>query len=107
MKHYIAIIVGPGEGCDYTIGCNNTWKVMRAENEDQVRDQILEEYGEFNGSPDPDIEEIIVYETTPGSNIVYSNLAQRSINLHKAWQEDSEEMKERREYERLKQKYGD
>jgi len=104
MKHYIAIIAGPGEGCDHTIGCNLNWKVLIAENEEQVRDKILEEYGELKGSSNPNIDEIIIYETVPDSNIVFYNLAERATNLYKM---NEEEMKEREEYERLKKKYGD
>ena len=107
MKNYIAIIIGLGEGCDHTIGCNLDWKVLREENEDQARDEILKEYGEFRGSRDPNIDEIILYEIIPGSNVVFSNLAERSIDLYWAWQKNEDEMKEREEYERLKKKYGD
>jgi len=28
---YIALLIGRGEGCDYTIGCNQTWITLKAD----------------------------------------------------------------------------
>lgn len=45
---YLVLIEGSGEGCDYTVGCNKTWKFYDA---DKTEREMFEDlYVCYNGS---------------------------------------------------------
>jgi len=46
---YIALMQGVGEGCDYTIGCNKTWKLLHASNKEDAEKEIVELFEYYGG----------------------------------------------------------
>ena len=111
VSHYIAILTGKGEGCDYTIGCNRTTIDVEGqtlkEAEHNLAEKICYEYGDFSE-----------LESRYGLfDILLVGVAQSQVIDMQAYidQEKLEEqleaqreadLREQSEYERLKVKFG-
>jgi hypothetical protein len=113
-KKFLAVIVGVGEGCDYTIGCNQTTTIVETADATVAFNKILEEYGEteFRNWENPDdfddhdfrIETITLYDITASIPIAMNvfNILNQEYQLYK---NKIKENPEYQEYLRLKQKF--
>jgi len=113
-KKFLAVIKGVGEGCDYTIGCNQTTTIIDAEDATAAFTQILKDYGEteFRNWKNPDdfdghdfrIETITLYDITATTPIAMNvfNILNQEYQLYK---DKIKENPEYQEYLRLKQKF--
>ena len=54
MKEYVALVEGCGEGCDYTIGCNQTWEFLEAEDMEDAKRSLLSDNVEYECDEDED-----------------------------------------------------
>lgn len=57
--NFVAILIGEGEGCDYTIGCNMSYRIFTVDSVEEALGLLKEDCKDFS---DPSIEEIILYE---------------------------------------------
>lgn len=114
-KKFLAVIEGVGEGCDYTIGCNQTTNIVETTDATAAFTQILEDYGEtefrnwknpesFNDRKEFRIETITLYDITDTNPI--------KMNAHYLLRQEYELYKDKimkdpeyQEYLRLKQKF--
>lgn len=106
MKYYLAEIVGAGEGCDYSIGCNVVVKKYNAENEQQVINQVLDDYG-FNylsGDGYLRIDGINIYEI-PENYTKVENLAQVYADKCKLYKQEQKAKEEKELLKKLQEKY--
>lgn len=109
MPKFLALITGTGEGCDYTIGCNKTWKVKEAENKEAFIKDILNDFGmlSFDKTSYPDILieklEVIEVETIE----VIEGIPEWYDQQWNLAKEQKKEDEERKLFEELKAKYGD
>jgi hypothetical protein len=63
MPKYVALIAGTGEGCDYTLECNKTWRISEAKNIEEFRACVLENSACWiQYRPDTLIEQLIIFE---------------------------------------------
>jgi hypothetical protein len=113
MKKYLALIYGTGKGCDYTIACNQTSKIVEADNEEIVVNNILKDYGQcieniYNEESCYDaeaiIDRIIVYEIK-SNGIIFEDLASQFEKEKDIFKKKLNENRERKLYEELKKKF--
>ena len=45
---FIVLAEGEGQGCDYTIGCNKTFKTLKAETWEEAEKEVAEICGEYS-----------------------------------------------------------
>ena len=56
---FVALLTGFGDGCDYTIDCNKSFKIFEAENQAEAVEKCKEIYEYYGGSyGEPKIEKI-------------------------------------------------
>jgi acyl carrier protein len=132
MPNYIAVIRGDGEGCDYTVACNE--KAIFYENTtlEKVVDNILQQYTEFhywaNANEDDDsfwdnpttpfedrdygwssldIYEISADHGDGGMQKMFDDIRAVRKKLGEKLAEKESEEQDKAEYERLKAKFGE
>lgn len=53
MKHFVILITGSGQGCDYALDCNKTWKYAQSESIEHLRKTLADEMwgnlGDYGG----------------------------------------------------------
>jgi len=105
MPTYVALITGCGEGCDYTLACNKTWEVGTAESKEAFLEDIREqyEYG-LDGDAEPRLDVVEIFEIN-GTGTRYDDLYHRYMSEWRAYQEKKKEDDERKQYEKLKEKF--
>lgn len=112
MRYYL-FLVGKGEGCDYTIGCNKTWKMIDAESEDIALDKAVKIINDYDG----DIERYIMIQSEGSlTEKVKDKIAEnrrleeeaeaREIQAEEERERQEAEERDRAEFERLKAKFG-
>jgi hypothetical protein len=104
MPDYYALMVGEGEGCDYTIGCNKTFEKMKAHNEHDAlkeTEKLCEEYYGENG-----LASLLVLEVHKAHRIPVKDIYRKMAEEEKKSKEEEKEKEERKELERLKTKFG-
>lgn len=111
MAEYYAFYVGKGEGCDYTIGCNQKFVKLESSNvEDaltEVENDIDESYGPSEYQPDGlPFKSITVFEVS-NYQIFDIKAHEESVrNMVLEATKEKEEEKERAEFERLSKKFS-
>lgn len=95
MADFIALFTGKGDGCDYTIGCNRTWKFIHARNMEEALEDAA-------GDVDDRIDCVEVIEI---SKKAYVNVAEIEENRRKMNSLLLLE-KKKEEYEKLKKELG-
>lgn len=124
---FLVLYTGYGQGCDYTIDCNKTWRFMEAENMQEAINTLMgdnpedwsdEEFDDFddckylwmrcgteNGNRYSKVEIFEIsnsFDLTPLCQIYRSVSDAREVRAKKKAVEE----KEREEYDRLKKKFG-
>ena len=111
MKKYLFIMEQHGEGCDYTIGCGMTTKVIEADSMDDALEKLTHPEGpdEYTEYLDGD------YELKTLKGVELDNVHNINLEILKKKYEQKKEdeklteekRKEKEEYLRLKEKFGD
>jgi hypothetical protein len=126
QSKYIAFVVGAGEGCDYTMGCNRSLFEIVAETDDQAHKGLFELlFGEWcedrkcwvsSGLHNPDnrVGEVYLFKVDSCSGNIISEMLQTKDIFDNSEKEQIETIRrhkseeaERLEYERLKAKFGE
>lgn len=63
---FILLLQGAGEGCDYTIGCNVTWKELKSTN---IKDAKLEAQKIVSSYDEPEIEDATLIQVASSETI--------------------------------------
>lgn len=114
-KKFLAVIEGVGEGCDYTIGCNQTTNIVEAEDATAAFTQILEYFGDtnfrewkspesFKNEPEFRIDTITLYDIT-ATNPIKMNSCFLLSQEYLLYKDKLLKDPEYQEYVRLKQKF--
>ena len=115
MKRYILLERNEGEGCDYTIGCNQRWSFFRAESKEKAIEHVIgakptngDDY-EDNLRPYLEREELLIV-TDEGKVIDLLPIVHEYEAEYKALEEEAQRLKreaaERADFERLSKKFG-
>ena len=108
MPKYAVLITGTGEGCDYTLDCNKTWRMVEANDIDECRNIILSEYGMLTFDPNyfPDIliENLILFEIA-GEFQEVTGIPEWYEEQYDQHQKQKKIDQERAPYEELKKKF--
>lgn len=62
---FYVLLTGQGYGCDYTIGCNKTFKRLEAETWEEAEKEVAKICGEYS---EPDIAKARILEVTEAKN---------------------------------------
>jgi hypothetical protein len=107
MKTYKAHLIAVGEGCDYSIGCGETVKGIKASSLKEAQEKLISEIKE--NYPKGDNCELSIVKLYEIENIV--NIDMKKI--YDDFDDEKEEIKnkekeeaERKEFERLKKKFN-
>lgn len=94
MAKYVALITGRGDGCDYSIDCNVTFRKFEANSIDEAVEYVLENVVEYYG-----YDRFEDYEILEISGDITKDVDER-INFIKDEQEKEEQKKEQEKLER-------
>lgn len=75
MKTFLVLYKGSGEGCDYTIDCNKTWKFIEAETmDDAIKELMSDNPNDFTAEDIDDVDEydLIWHRYKSGYEFSYS-----------------------------------
>ena len=97
---YYALMTGVGGGCDYTIGCNKVFKELKATDPLGLMKEVIELFDYYGG--EERVKEIKVLTVSSIELFDLNSLIQS--RKEDALQEQRAE-KEKKEYERLKEKF--
>lgn len=119
MKKYVIEIKQHSEGCDYTIGCGRKTFILWAKDIKQAHERFelmfqpdfdsyevdwTEDYGEYHG--DQSLKNAVIYEVAEEVDVnmdkIYTDIERLRLEIA----QKEVEAKEKAEYERLKNKYG-
>lgn len=112
MKKYLMLLIGYGEGCDYTIGCNMNYEEFEAQNNEEAIKKMYERCEDYGASYDFEnynvtfdgisIEKVILYEINNKQEILIKEPIEKAYKEYKDKENKDEEYKE---YLKLKDKY--
>jgi len=106
-KQYVALFTGNGEGCDYTIGCNKTWKMITASSKKEAEAKAIDVYWEHGGEAgEPGVASIELLEISSSIKIDVDTIEKEHRKTLNQIIESQTEKKEREELVRLQKKYG-
>jgi hypothetical protein len=111
VKDFVILIVGSGEGCDYTIGCNRRWIFRQGKSAKSVLNKYVQESRDDDGAVcsfygnEINIEKMTIIEINDKMEVDCQEIAEqlRSEKINK--ENVVLEEKEKAEYSRLKKKY--
>ena len=110
MNSYIVILKQAGEGCDYTIGCGRTFKMINAPDDDNAKEQA-KEILEYHGSLYPDgeraLEEFALFkiDSMIADTTWYNELYEEALQAESDEKQKVQDAKDKKEYERLQHKF--
>jgi hypothetical protein len=103
---FFAHLKGPGEGCDYTIGCNEKFVALPlAANLEEAQAAVLEEYGSCVTGAEPSVSSVIIYECALPIEVDVKAYIRKVADEAAAERRERENAKDRAEYEKLKRKF--
>ena len=106
MKKYKAHLCQHGEGCDYTIGCGHAVIDLKAQNIEDAKIELADRIRDSYSSMETSLESAVIFEISDEFELnvteYYKELERKRREEERAYREQ----KEREEFERLKQKYG-
>lgn len=100
---FYALLIGPGYGCDYTIGCNRNWKRIEADSLADAKAKAVDR-DDLTGR-DARVEEIILLEVT-GEHSLANEIRDRIADDERRVEEERTKEK-RAQLERLKRELGE
>lgn len=107
---FVVKLVGPGEGCDYTIGCNNitiTLPESIKTMEEAVQYVVFaEEQGCLNYYGSGRVEKATIYEVVQSHEVDVATVFRRKLEILQKEEAEAKLEKEKAEFERLKAKFG-
>lgn len=106
MKKFIYIIEGTAEGCDYTLGCNLTYKIVKGTTLEEVRDRIIAEQVEedFFDVEEFGVDDIQIYEIGDSLEFYLADYANDAKRIQEEENQFNEEQEILRKAEVIKQK---
>jgi len=106
MKTFYVYYEGRGYGCDYTIGCNSNVEVYKAENVEEVIREISKEWDDYLPKyVEERYDSITIIEAASITEVDISGYIAKAEAKEEEEKKRREEVKERAEFERLKEKY--
>jgi len=115
MTKFIAYVKQEMQGCDYTIACGQTiWKLKSTSKEDaieELRKMIIGEYVPGDGYEEgywgeSKLSEVILFEVKEELPIDVNQWYREALKFKNDEENKAKNDDERKEYERLKSKYG-
>jgi hypothetical protein len=106
MKTFYALIKGTGEGCDYTIGCNQTWFKFNAPSFEEAEKKVEDEYfysDQFGSYPS----KINLIEVDYEEELNVAHMVHKLEEAKRLYREEETKKKELEELKRLQEKYKD
>lgn len=101
---YYAYLKQQGEGCDYTIGCAQTLKKIKADSDDEAR-QKLKKLIQENYTGEQELESVLLFNSVIDFDL---NSAYDEYNTNQEDEKNKlQHLKDREEFERLKRKLGE
>lgn len=79
---YVALLVGQGQGCDYTIACNRDFKIFEADTKEAAIAKCRE-FWEYHG--EPRIEEIHLLEVNTTETLPVNEWNSEYERLRRVW----------------------
>lgn len=115
---FIAYVNQTDGGCGYTIACGKVlWKLNAKTKEDaykELKEQVMGKWNEDEGCWDDgywyeesEISEITLYEVNDSENIHVRDWYKEGYQKIENWDNKSKEDEERKQYEKLKKKFGE
>lgn len=105
MKNYKAFI-SQGAGCDYTIACGETIININAESIDEARQKLLEIVKEEYSPESRRLESAELFEVAEVFAVDLTEIYKRIDNAENEAHQKRKEEAERKEFERLRSKFG-
>jgi len=118
---YIILEKGRGEGCDYTIGCNQRWEIVDHDGDVNL---LVEKYtkmgiygGDETGNPEDYnkiddyytgglVVELIIISVDQLVNVDMKAAVDNHNRLHQKIVDNEQELKDKATYEKLKEKFS-
>lgn len=103
MIYYI-FAEGPGEGCDYTIGCNQAFEELEATNMEEAQKAAREWY---NDRSSESVESMTIIEVSNAIDCDIDGWLKEARDARAARKKVKDEAEKRATFERLKAKFID
>jgi hypothetical protein len=104
MKTYLLVLEGPGEGCDYTIGCNLSVETIHASDAAGAHAKAVETFDYYGGREM--VASMRLYQVAMGVDIDVDAIVAAARAQEQKAADAAAEAAERAELERLQAKYG-
>ncbi len=108
VKFYL-FMIGPGEGCDYTIGCNSRFVPLKAETLEEAQRETMEQLDYCGGlhldGDGPSVANAYIVEAAKVTDVGIPNLIHEKRMQREREKASKKEDAERAEFERLKAKF--
>ncbi len=106
MSKFSVFMLGSGEGCDYTIGCNQKLVELKAKTREEALlevAKVLDYHGA--GSPEHRMKKVLLFEGEP-TVFDYDAWCEVRAEARRAEETAEAEKEERAQFERLKKKFS-
>jgi hypothetical protein len=102
---YYAHMIGTGQGCDYTIGCNTKLEKLSAENDADALREAEELYNGYSGG-ESRIESITILKVESQVELDIEAIENRKKIVREEREKKEQQEHDRVEFERLKKQFG-
>lgn len=106
MKIYKAYLNQNNEGCDYTIGCGKTVIDIKASSMEEAKKKLAEKIVEENSDDETLLQSAEIYEIEQVFRMDVISIYQEAKRLRDEERDRETSEKEKKEFERLKAKFG-
>ena len=108
---FLLLLLGRGEGCDYTIGCNLCVRVFEAVDAEAATRHAAKELDEMSevGAPGMDgyrVDRATLFQIGSESELPLNKWRQTQSEVRQAQAATENESRERADFERLQKKFG-
>ena len=99
MSLFLALITGKGRGCDYTIGCNKTWRFLEARTVQEALKEAEKTCFDNMGGEDT-IENVVLVKAGKDVLLDIHGIVQKRKEAEQAKHDADRDKRERAEFDR-------
>ncbi len=100
---FYALLTGEGEGCDYTIECDRTFKKLKATTWEEARAEVGKLCGEYS---EPSIAKAMILQVENREEFDAKGWYKKRKEDLKVAKDKEDEVKRKELYEKLKKEFG-
>lgn len=99
---FYVLLTGKGEGCDYSIACNQKWEILQAKTWEEANAEVSKRLGDFKAIG---IASATILEVNKVERVNMLAWEANKLQMEKEVKEEKEKAERKAQYEKLKKEF--